>query len=66
MENVGESALKNIWTKGRRITEDWRKSRNYIICTIKVIRYRRMRWAGYVAHMGNIRNENIIFVGKEP
>jgi hypothetical protein len=31
---------------------------------IKVIKSRRMRWAGYVASMGEIRNANNVLVGK--
>jgi hypothetical protein len=29
-----------------------------------MIKSRRMRWAGHVASMGEMRNEYIIFVGK--
>jgi hypothetical protein len=31
---------------------------------IWVIKPRRLRWAGYVAHMGENKNENRVLVGK--
>jgi hypothetical protein len=42
--------------------------RSFIMCTfhqvIRVIKSRRMRWAGYVARMGEMRNTYRILVGK--
>jgi hypothetical protein len=48
----------------------WRRLHNeelhnlYASPTIRVIKSRRMRWAGHVAHMGEIRNAYNILVGK--
>jgi hypothetical protein len=38
--------------------------RSFITCTlIKMIKSRRMRWAGHVARMGEKRNADRLFVG---
>jgi hypothetical protein len=38
--------------------------RNCIICTIRIIKSRRMRWAGHVARMGEKRNVCSLLIGK--
>jgi hypothetical protein len=41
--------------------------RGSVICTpniIRIIKSRRIRWAGHIAHMGEIRNAYKILVGK--
>jgi hypothetical protein len=53
------------------VTGDWRKLHNEelhnlysSLRTIRVIKSRRMRWAGHVAQMGEKRNAYRILVGK--
>ena len=53
------------------MTWEWRKLRNEelndLYCspnTIRVIKSRRMRWAGHVARMGERRGVYWVFVGK--
>jgi hypothetical protein len=51
-----QSAEENIWTKGDEVVGDWRKLHNKeqhnLYCLpniIRMIKLRRMRWAGHVA-----------------
>jgi hypothetical protein len=53
------------------VTGGWRKLRNeelhglYSLHSIvRVIKARRMRWAGHVARMGEVRSAYIILVGR--
>jgi hypothetical protein len=53
------------------VTGDWKKLHNAKLHnlysspnTIRIIKSRRMRWAGHVARMGNMRNEYRILMGK--
>jgi hypothetical protein len=53
------------------VTGGWRKLHNEELrdlysspCIIKVIKSRRMRWAGHVARMGEKRNAYRLLVGK--
>jgi hypothetical protein len=53
------------------VTGDWRKLHNEELHSlysspsiIRIIKSRKMRWAGYVARMGEKRNAYRIFVGK--
>jgi hypothetical protein len=53
------------------VTGDWRKLRNEVLHNlysspniIRMIKSRRMRWAGHVAGMGETRNAYRILVGK--
>jgi hypothetical protein len=57
--------------KRDEVTGDWRKLHNEELHNlysspniIKMIKSRRMRWAGYVARMGEKRNEDRVLVGK--
>jgi hypothetical protein len=57
--------------KRDEVTEEWRKLHNeelsdlYSLPNImRVVKSRRMRWAGHVAGMGETRNANRILVGK--
>jgi hypothetical protein len=36
----------------------------YLSYIIRIVKYRRMRWAGHVARMGEKRNVYMLFVGK--
>jgi hypothetical protein len=38
--------------------------RSFVICIIRIINFRRMRWAGHVARMGEKRNAYTIIGGK--
>jgi hypothetical protein len=38
--------------------------RSFVICIIRIIKSRRMRWAGHVARMGEKRNAYRLLVGK--
>jgi hypothetical protein len=64
--------LRRIFNPNRdEVTEEWRK-----LCseelhnlysspdTVRQIKSRRMRWTGYVAHMGEGRNVYRVLVGK--
>jgi hypothetical protein len=57
--------------KRDEVTEDWRKLHNeelHNLCSspniIRMIKSRRMRWAGHVVRMGETRNAYRILVGK--
>jgi hypothetical protein len=54
--------------KRDEVTEGWRKLHNEELHNLyslpRMIKSRRMRWAGHVAHMGQKRNAYRIFVGK--
>jgi hypothetical protein len=59
-----------VW-KRDDVTGDWRKLRNKELLSlysspsiIRVIKSRRMRWAGHVARIGEKRSEDRICVGK--
>jgi hypothetical protein len=64
--------LRRIFGPRRdEVTGDWRKLHNeelHILYsspnTIRMIKSRRMRWAGHVARMGETRNAGRILVGK--
>jgi hypothetical protein len=71
-ENVLEQgAEENIWTEERRSDGRWRKLRNKKLrdlysspSIIRMIKSRRMRWAGHVARIGDKRNAYRILLGK--
>jgi hypothetical protein len=70
VKNVSEQgAEKNIWTWREEIT-GWRKLHNeglhnlYSAPNYVRITKSRMRWAGHVSRMGNIRNTCKIVAGK--
>jgi hypothetical protein len=48
---------KNIFKYGKRLFCDIILGSSLLII-IRMIKSKRIRWAGHVAHMGNIRNEN--------
>jgi hypothetical protein len=57
--------------KRNEVTGEWRKLHNKEIhdlysspSIIRIIKSRRMRWAGHVARMGEKRNANRLLVGK--
>jgi hypothetical protein len=56
--------------KRDEVTEGWRKLHNkelhglYALPSIRVITARRMRWAGHVARMGEVRGAYNILVGR--
>jgi len=57
--------------KREEVAEDWRSLHNEELCDllassymIRMIKSRRMRWAGKVKRMGDTRNAYKIFVGK--
>jgi len=57
--------------KREEVAEGWRRLRNEEVHNlytspniITMIKSRRMRWAGHVAHMGRMRNAYHILVGK--
>jgi hypothetical protein len=64
--------LRRIFgTRRDEVTGDWRKLHNvelhklYLCPNVsRVIKSRRMRWAGHAARMGEKRNEYRILVGK--
>ena len=64
--------LRRIFGPKRNdVTEDWRKLHNEelndLYCSpniIRVIKSRRMRWAGHIARIGERRGEYMILVGK--
>jgi hypothetical protein len=57
--------------KRKEVAGSWRKLHNKnlhnlyaSINFIRAIKSRKMRWAGHVAHMGKLRNENKILARK--
>jgi hypothetical protein len=64
--------LRRIFgTKRNEVTGEWRKLHNEELCDlysspsiIRIIKSRRMRWAGYVARMGEKRNAYRLLVGE--
>jgi hypothetical protein len=57
--------------KRDEVTREWRKLHNeelndlYSLPNIvRVVKLRRMRWAGYVAHMGDDKGVHRVLVGK--
>ena len=69
LENMG---LRRIFGPRRdEVTGEWRRLHNEelndLYCSpniVRVIKWRRMRWAGHVAHMGEERGVYRVFVGK--
>jgi hypothetical protein len=65
-------ALRRIFGPKRdEVTGEWRKLHNKELhdlysspSIIRIIKSRRMRWAGHVARMGEKRNADRLFVGK--
>jgi hypothetical protein len=60
-----------FWPKRDEVTEEWRTLHKEELYdqystpnTIRVIKSRRMSWAGYVARMGNGRGACRVLVGK--
>jgi hypothetical protein len=49
---------------GWRRLHDEELHNSYASANIRMIRSRRVRWAGYVARMGAMRNAYTIFIGK--
>jgi hypothetical protein len=63
--------LRIFGSKGNDVTGGWRKLHNeelhnlyFSPSIIRIIKSRRMRWAGHVARMGEKRNAYRILVGK--
>jgi hypothetical protein len=63
--------MKRIFgPKRKEVAGGWRRLHNeelhtlYASRNIRVIMSRRMRWVGYVARVGEMRNAYIILVGK--
>jgi len=60
-----------VGSRRDEVTGEWRKLHNeklnYLYCSpniVRVIKSRRMRWAGHVAHMGERRDVYRVSVGK--
>jgi hypothetical protein len=64
--------LRRIFgTKRDEVTGEWRKLHNEELhdlysspCIIRIMKLRRMRWAGHIARMGEKRNAYRLLVGK--
>jgi hypothetical protein len=64
--------LRKIFELKRdEVTGEWRKLHNEDLCDlysspsiIRIIKSRRMRWAGHIARMGEKRNAYRLLVGK--
>jgi hypothetical protein len=57
--------------KRDEVTGEWRKLHNEelnylysLLNIVRVVKLRRMRWAGHVAHMGEDRSVHRVLVGK--
>ena len=69
---IENRVLRRVFTTKRdEVTREWRKLRNEelndLYCspnTVRVIKSKGMRWAEYVARMGERRDEYRILVGK--
>jgi hypothetical protein len=46
------------------VTGEWRKLHNEELNIVRVVKSRRMRWAGCVARMGEERGVHRVLVGK--
>jgi hypothetical protein len=71
IEGVEEGADENIGTLEGEVGEVWRRLHNEELHNlfassniIRVIESRRMRWAGHVVHIGEMRSVYNISVGK--
>jgi hypothetical protein len=72
IEGVREQVLRRIFgPKRKEVAGGWRTQYNdelhnlyTSLSIIRVIKSGRMRWAGHVASMCEMRNENKILVGK--
>jgi len=60
-----------FWPTSDEVTEEWRKLHNEelneLYCSpniVQVIKSRRIRWVGHVAHMGEARGIYRVLVGK--
>ena len=58
-------------SKRDEVTGEWRKLRNeelrdlyFLPNIVRVVKSRRMRWAGHVARMGEVRGVHRVLVGK--
>jgi hypothetical protein len=57
--------LRKIFGPKRdEVTGEWRKFHNEEPNIIRIIKSRRMRWAGHVARMGEKRNAYRLLLGK--
>jgi hypothetical protein len=68
---MGEVLRKIFGPKRDEVTGEWRKLHNEELrdlysskSIIRIIKLRRMRWAGHVARMGEKRNAYRLLVGK--
>jgi hypothetical protein len=72
VSNIENRVLRRIFGLRRdEVTRDWRKLHNEELHKlysspeiIRMIKSRRMRWAGHVARMGETRNAYMILMGK--
>jgi hypothetical protein len=69
--NISISCSKDLGPKRDEVTEEWRKLHNeelnnlYSLPNIvRVVKSRRMRWAGHVARLGEWRGAHRVLVGK--
>jgi hypothetical protein len=60
-----------FWPKRDEVTGEWRKLHSeelsdlyFLPNIVRVVKSRRMRWAGHVVHMGEGRDVHRILVGK--
>ena len=60
-----------FWPKRDEVTGEWRKLHNEDLSDlyslpniVQVVKLRRVRWAGHVAHMGEGRVVHMVLVGK--
>jgi hypothetical protein len=66
-------ALRSLFEPKKDVTGEWRKLHNEELrdlysspSIIRIIKLRRMRWAGHVARMGDKRNACRLLMGKRP